>query len=186
MKGTRSNRSDISLAVIHLTGNRGNVSALDALISILGQQRIRASTASGFIKCGHSATCFTEMPLTAIQMLVDHSKSTKHPYEGYGVAIHKIHVFKQGARPVIYLPNNEAYWLPEEQRWRHVRFEYGDIDFTHEREWRSPGDFMLDQSFGYYVIVQNLECETKILSSLGYRPKGVLGFVHMQTLKDFF
>lgn len=185
MKGTRSNRSDISLAVIHLTGNRGNVSALDALISILGEQLIRASSASGFIKGGHSATCFTEMPLTAVSMLVEHSKFTNHPYEGYGVAIHKRHAFNQGARPVIYLPDSEASWLPDEQRWRQVRFEYGDIDFTHEREWRSPGDFVLDQSFGYYVIVQTLECETKIVSSLGCRPNGVLGFVHIQTLKDF-
>lgn len=185
MKGMRSYRTDISLAVIHLTGNRGGVSALDALISILREQRIRASGYQGFVKGGGAATCFTEMPLAAVSQLAEQSRFTKHPYECYGVAIHKSHAFSRGARPVIYLPDAEAGWLPNNEKWRHVRFEYGDIDFTHEREWRSPGDFILDNSFGYYVIVQTYNCENQIISSLGYRPQGILGFVHMETLKDF-
>lgn len=185
MKGTRSHRLDISLAVIHLTGNRGAVSALDALISILRDQQIRASGYQGFIKGGGVATCFTEMPLAAVSKLTEQSRFTNHPYEGYGIAIHKSYAFSQGARPVIYLPDSEAGWLPNDQRWRHVTFECGVVDFTHEREWRSPRDFMLDQSVGYYVIVQTHACENKIISSLGHRPNGILGFIHMETLKDF-
>lgn len=185
MKGVRSHRTDISLAVIHLTGNRGNVSALDALISILREQCVRASGHQGFVKGGGVATCFTEMPLAAVPKLIEHSRLTNHPYESYGVAIHKSHAFSQGARPVIYLPDAEADWLPNNEKWRHVRFEYGDVDFTHEREWRCPRDFMLDNSFGYYVIAKTLDCEEQIISSLGNRPQGILGFVHMETLKDF-
>ena len=185
MKGTRSNRSDISLALIHLTGQRGNISALDALIAILREQQIRASGYHGFIKGGQSATCFTEMPLAAVPRLVEHSKKfTKHPYESYGIAVHKSGAFSQGARPVIYLPDNEAGWLPDKERWRHVRFEYGDIDFTHEREWRSPGNFILSQEV-YYVIVQTSKCEEKIRSSLAFQPQGILGFIHLQYFQDF-
>ena len=143
MKGTRAHRSDISLALIHLTGTRGGVSARDALISILREQIIRASNYHGFVKAGASATCFTEMPLTAVSKLVEQSKSTKHPYESYGLAIHKSNAFAQGARPVIYLPDEESSWLPKEEKWRHVRFEYGNIDFTHEREWRSPHEIKI-------------------------------------------
>ena len=184
MKGMRSHRSDISLAVIPLTGNRRNFSALDALISILGEQRIRASNYQGFVKGGGVATCFTEMPLASVPKLAEQSRFTKHPYEGYGIALHKSDAFHQGARPVIYLPDAEAGWLPDDEKWRHVRFEYGNVDFTHEREWRSPTDFALNNCY-YYVIVQTKYCESQVLSSLPDRPQGILGFVHMETLKDF-
>jgi len=40
-------------------------------------------------------------------------------------------------------------WIPEEQKWRHVRFELGKIDWTHEREWRVPGDLDLTKVPSY-------------------------------------
>jgi len=62
-------------------------------------------------------------------------------------------VYAAGGRPVIYLPDNEAHWIPLEQKWRHVRFEFGKVDFTHEREWRALGDFNLERIPGLYVMV---------------------------------
>ena len=55
-------------------------------------------------------------------------------------------------RPVIYLPDAEGNWIPQEEKWRHVRFEAGQVDFTHEREWRVPVKLDLGK-FVFYVIV---------------------------------
>ena len=186
MKADRAFRSDISLALIHLTGTRGDVKAIDALISILSERRIRASGNAGYVKGGNPAACFTEMPLSAIHPLVQRSKASKHPYDFYGIVMHKSNGFSQGARPVIYLPDNEAAWIPEQEQWRHVRFEYGAVDFSHEREWRSRGDFVLKGDFGFYVVVESPKCEVQIRASVPADAlKPVIGFIHMSTLGDF-
>jgi len=52
-------------------------------------------------------------------------------------------VYDRGGRPVIYGPWSDFGILPEELRWRHVRYEpTGEqvIDFTWEREWRMRCD----------------------------------------------
>ena len=48
-------------------------------------------------------------------------------------------LFKRGGRPVIYQPESDFDLLPEDLRWRHVRFELTEekvVDWTWEREWR--------------------------------------------------
>jgi hypothetical protein len=48
-------------------------------------------------------------------------------------------VFARGGRPVIYQSDEEFWDLPENLRWRHVRYEPESEpanDFTWEREWR--------------------------------------------------
>jgi hypothetical protein len=47
-------------------------------------------------------------------------------------------LFAYGGRPVIYQSEAEFDALPETHRWRHVRYEPEDVDFTWEREWRIP------------------------------------------------
>jgi hypothetical protein len=64
-------------------------------------------------------------------------------------------VFDLGGRPVIYLPDNEGTWIPDSEKWRHVRFEFGSVDFTHEREWRLPGDLDLASLPGIYILVRS-------------------------------
>ena len=184
MKVGRSSRHDFSLALLHLTGARNGSSALDALISILREGHIRASGNAGYVKGSQAATCFTEMPLSSVPRLVDHSAVSGHPYEPYGLAIHKQSAFERGARPVIYLPDSEAGWIPPSEQWRHVRFEYGTVDFSHEREWRAPGQFSL-YGVPFYVLVRTPSCERTVRASLASAPDGLLGFVHMQYLGDF-
>lgn len=175
----------MSLALIHLTGQRGDRTPIDSLISILSEQRIRASGNDGYIKGSIPAVCFTEMPLTSVPLLVEASATSAHRYACYGIALHKSHAFSRGARPVLYLPDSEAGWVPEEHRWRHVRFEQGEVDFTHEREWRCPGDFSF-VGIGIYVIVDSIECEHIIRAAVPADPQQViLGFLHIRTLRDF-
>ncbi|MGH8551098.1 MAG: hypothetical protein ACRERU_21340 [Methylococcales bacterium] len=186
MQIDRALRSDMSLALIHLTGPRSGLQPIDSLISLLQERRIRATGKSGFIKGDLQAVCFTEMPLSAIPLLVKKSSTSKHPYGFYGIALHKTNGFSQGARPVIYLPVSETSWIPQEEKWRHVRFEIGTVDFCHEREWRSCGDFLLNGDFGFYVIVESSACEARIRESVSSNAlTPVLGFIHMTTLIDF-
>ncbi|MFT7007646.1 MAG: hypothetical protein ACJAXJ_002175 [Colwellia sp.] len=69
-------------------------------------------------------------------------------YRFYGVAINKKGAFELGARPVIYLPDNEGDWIPQDQKWRHVRYEYDKVDWTHEREWRKKGNLNETKTVG--------------------------------------
>lgn len=86
---------------------------------------------------------------------------------------------------MIYLPDSEATWIPEDHRWRHVRFEYGKTDFSHEREWRSKGNFSLD-GIGFYVIVPEREQENEIRHVLmDVAERHIHGFLHMDILKEF-
>jgi hypothetical protein len=57
-------------------------------------------------------------------------------YSPFGILVEKQWIFEQGGRPVIYQSNAEFEFLPEQIRWRHMRYEPGTVDFTWEREWR--------------------------------------------------
>jgi hypothetical protein len=177
-------RPDTSNALIHLTGNRREITALDAIISILQEGQIRGSGNDGYIKGNQRAACFTEMPLSSIYQFVLNSKNYRHSYELFGIVLHKQCAWERGLRPVIYLPDDEAYWIPDNQRWRHVRFEYDNFDFSHEREWRIRGDFSLD-GIGFYVIVPDFESEQLIRQNLhDIASSHILGFLHMNVLND--
>lgn len=185
MKSDRSFRNDISLALIHLTGKRGSISAKEALLSILRDGWIKGSNNSGYVKGRKTAACFTEMPLSAVLSFVRTSTSSKHPYECYGIALSKESAWGGGARPVIYLPDAEGNWIPDEQKWRHVRFELGTVDLSHEREWRSEGNFSLD-GIGFYVIVPDKEQEDYVREQLHEKAKHhILGFLHMNIISQF-
>jgi hypothetical protein len=57
-------------------------------------------------------------------------------YKPFGIMVAKAWLFERGGRPVIYQPDAEFELLHEGQRFRHVRYEPGSVDFTWEREWR--------------------------------------------------
>jgi hypothetical protein len=147
-------RDDLSDSLIHLTGRRNGVSPREALTSIIIEGRIRASGREGFIKGNIPAVCFTEAPFYSIPNIIDHRRNHQRPFGAFGIMLNKQAAWNIGARPVLYLPDNEGTWIPEDQKWRHVRFELPDIDFTHEREWRLPGELDLTQ-VDFLVIVKN-------------------------------
>lgn len=157
-------RSDFSQGLVHLTRERFDYDAatmktkqvaspFEVLKEILTSGRIRASGNEGFVKGTQKAVCFSEIPLSAVPEFASPPTDENGRYRFYGISLSKKAVFAAGGRPVIYLPDNEGDWIPPEQKWRHVRFEHGTIDFTHEREWRSLGDFDLTQVPGMYILV---------------------------------
>ena len=194
-------RSDFSHGLVHLTRERieyeNNISFLDppvqkkayspfeVLKEILTSGVIRGSGNEGFIKGNQRAVCFSEIPLSAIHQFALPPKEEKARYRFYGISLSKKAVFKAGGRPVIYLPDDEADWIPSEQKWRHVRFELGEVDFTHEREWRVLDDFNLDRVPGLYVIVWSAT-EAREIQALKTRIsekiRGVLPMEHLTRL----
>jgi hypothetical protein len=140
----------------------------------------------GYIKGPHKAVCFSETPLSFLQFFAKQEPDAAR-YRFYGICISKKAAFDNGARPVIYLPDDEGDWIPTDEKWRHVRFEYGSVDFTFEREWRKKGDFDLRKTPGFYVICWN-PTEAEILNTLineEIRNK-IRGYLPMEHLKQMF
>lgn len=174
-------RGDIVNSLVHLTKEKGDRTALEVLYKILGDGELIGSTKGGFIKGPHSAVCFTETPLSSLKHFASKPKQKKDArYRFYGIAINKEGAFKLGARPVIYLPDNEGGWIPRNQKWRHVRYEYGSVDWTHEREWRKKGNFDLTQMTGIYIICWHSNEIEGIKKSMSKKvAKKVRGFLPM-------
>lgn len=123
-------RTDLSSLLFHWTSGDSEQEALNSLYSIILERKIRGSNKK--IKGLYNCVCFTETPVT-------HFDFNGGRYWPFGISVSKKHVFSEGGRPVIYQPEYEFALLPEELRWRHMRYEPDSeppIDFTWEREWR--------------------------------------------------
>lgn len=143
-------RPDFGHGLVHLTRERiergpktKTIPAFDVLKEIVISGVIRASGNEGFVKGTQKAVCFSEIPLSGVQQFATPPDEQLARYRFYGVVVSKKTVFEAGGRPVIYLPDSEGDWIPADQKWRHVRFEHGEVDFTHERDWRCRGNFDL-------------------------------------------
>lgn len=127
-------RDDISDKLIHLVRDTSYQSAANSFLSILKEQRLRGGT--NYIRGAYTCVCFSEAPIGKLAYLLAGPSETEIRYKPFGIMVDKKWLFEKGGRPVIYQPDNEFDLLCEEQRFRHVRYEPGMIDFTWEREWR--------------------------------------------------
>lgn len=191
-------RPDLSHGLVHLTRDRPVhvvsddpfeaaaidhvVPAFDVLKEMLQSGTIRGSGNQGYIKGRQRAVCFSEIPISAVHHFAKAPEETAGRYRFYGLSLSKSEVFQFGGRPVIYLPDSEGSWIPENQRWRHVRFEYGSVDFTHEREWRAPGDLNLCALNGFYVLVWSASEAEDVLNLKCPVRKLIRGVLPMQDL----
>lgn len=153
------NRVDLSSRVTHLTKGDTDDEAFENLISILEEKCIRASkTGSNFINGDIPAVCLQEAPLIAIaenlqyeEKLREEDEKQRIRYLGFGIRFHKDFIYQNNGRPVIYDDTNQVKeYLHKSDWWRIVRLDLSDenhmIDWTHEREWRVPGDLLFDYS----------------------------------------
>jgi hypothetical protein len=188
-------RPDFSQALIHLTRYRKTqvwnadkfvfevvetTPPFQVLKEILTSGVLRGSGNEGFVKGSQKAVCFSEIPLSAVHHFASEGPDARYCY--YGVVLSKQAAFAAGGRPVIYLPDNEGDWIPAGQKWRHVRFEFGNVDFTHEREWRCPGDLDLTKMPGMQVLVWSPDEANEILtmnSPLQHLIRSVLPMKHL-------
>jgi hypothetical protein len=128
-------RADISDMLIHFTKGNSGTDAFGTLRRIMSERRLLAG--NYMIRGGYRCVCFTEAPLAAVADGFFAGPSFR--YAPFGLMFHKSLIFSAGGRPVIYQPESEFMALPEEMRWRHVRYEptrEDPVDFTWEREWR--------------------------------------------------
>jgi hypothetical protein len=184
-------RPDFTNTLIHFTKTRIEfdydqnkpkppVPAFNVLKEILATGILRGG--QGFVKGDRRVVCFSEIPLSAMHYFAKPPGEAGARYYFYGVAVSKKTVFEASGRPVIYLPDKEAEWIPAEERWRHVRFEHGAVDWTHEREWRLPGDLDLRKVPGLYVIVWSA-AEAKELETFKTPVRGqIRGILPMEHL----
>ena len=138
----------------------------------------------GYVKGNRRVVCFTEIPLSTMHHFAKPPSEAGARYHFFGVALSKKAVFEAGGRPVIYLPDKEGEWIPADEKWRHVRFEHGTVDWTHEREWRLPDDLDLRTVPGLYVIVWSA-AEAKELETFQTPLRGqIRGILPMEHLVD--
>ncbi len=168
-------RNDLALRITHLTRRTKNLSALEVLYKILDEKCIKASGYEGYIRRGKMAVCFQELPLHSLAetALLELEAYGSHPltdqsasnivmprYEAYGLRFNRGTMYARGARPVIYGTNEELDQIPDGQQFRCVQMKLEStlniIDWSHEREWRYPGNFTFEYS-DVEVILANKE-----------------------------
>jgi hypothetical protein len=193
-----ADRSDICTGLVHLTRSTDTLKVRDVLLKILKDKKlIGSSTDSGFI-CGNKrAVCFQDAPLYSIsqnvyyeQLRRENDKNYKIRYLAFGLAFPKEYLYRKGARPVIYEKTEIAKkMLPPEEWWRIVRLDLSDdsnfVDWTHEREWRLPGDLSFKLNQVTLVCIENnhvKELANLYKKETGYELRDLLRGV--VTLKD--
>lgn len=162
-------RTDISSGLTHLTRpntiNGKNYSAVEILLKILTEQKLIGSTTqSGYIVGSTPAVCFQETPLISIAQSLYHEKQERERlnterirYSAIGLSFDKHYVYGKGGRPVIYETTKKSKSiLPPSEWWRIVDLNYEDknkiTDWTHEREWRVPGDFTFELKDAFVIV----------------------------------
>ena len=74
------------------------------------------------------------------------------------MAFGKFYIFDNHGRPVFYEETDKAkQLLPEQEHWRIVNLQLYPrnpkiVDWTHEREWRLPGDFEFRYDYTHVVL----------------------------------
>lgn len=186
-------RSDFSHALVHLTKERREwdyetnkpkavVPPFDVLKEILASGTLRGGR--GYVKGNRAAVCLSEIPLSEIHRFAEPPSVPNAKYRFYGVVLSKKTVFEMCGRPVIYLPDTEGGWIPADEKWRHVRFEHGTVDWTHEREWRVPGDIDLRKVPGLFLLVWS-EAESVELAKFSTPARSkIRGTLPMEQLID--
>lgn len=165
-----ASRSDLSSQVIHLTKESmidgKQVSALSNLKKIISERTINGSNNNGYVVGKKPATCFQDAPLyAACQNTYFEQKNRKSDsvakirYSPIGIMFPKEYIFEKGGRPVLYEKTLVAKnILPKEEWWRIVNFDMSNrdsiIDWTHEREWRIPGDFEFEIEQATLLLVK--------------------------------
>lgn len=188
-RNRHEHRADITGRITHLTreavidGTRQ--SAVAVLVKILNEKCIKGSTtASGFIVGDRPAVCFQSAPLSGLAENIRYeeaqqTKGGRIRYRGVGISFNKWVAFSSGARPVVYERTEVAKsMLPPTEYWRIVDLDLGNqtcaVDWTHEREWRAPGDFTFDLRSTAVIVNTSPDyrellqlADPKILAELG-------------------
>jgi len=151
-------RPDLSPVLVHFTQdpkleNENNIQPFDVLLEILKTGKLLASEAPQVkFYNQEGASCFYDVPFQIWDKLIDTSPK---PIRGYGISVWKVIFWHLGGRPAIYTENPTHFEWPPSERFRLIKTDLcrqpQPLDWTHEREWRFPGDFNI-----YHSIPEDL------------------------------
>ena len=156
------------LGLVHLTREAAQSDVFEVLLKILIDRKLIGSTTEmGFICGDRKAVCFQDAPLYSIsqnvffeQKQIEQNSDYKLRYRAIGLVFRKDYLFLKGSRPVVYEQTDVAKKiLPPDEWWRIVRLDLSDpnsfVDWTHEREWRLPGDLEFELSEATLLMITN-------------------------------
>lgn len=119
-------------------------SALETLVRILREQRLRA--ASRITRGAQPVISWSARPPSEMAAMRQWNRALiRWTFEPYGIAISKDVLRTLGAKPAIYGRDGVFSRLPDDERFRYQRHEPPACAWKQEREWRSPGDLRLDE-----------------------------------------
>lgn len=169
------------VGLVHLTRECESGDVFDVMLKILIDQKLLGSTTDkGFICGNRKAVCFQDIPLYSVCQNVFYEQKQREAdekyklrYRGVGLVFLKDYLFVKGARPVVYEQTDVAkQFLPPDEWWRIVRLDLSDpecfVDWTHEREWRLPGDLEFELAEATLVTIDNAHVKQM---STAYREK---------------
>jgi hypothetical protein len=156
-------RDDISENLVHFIKGEGFDDAFETLRKIVKEKRLLGGT--GYIKGGYRCVCFSEAPVHHLESAL--MRRTVHGvhWRPFGIVVSKSWLFAHGGRPVIYQTDEEFLTLPENMRWRHVRYEpVADlpVDFSWEREWRIRTDALSISPEAAHIVLPTDEWFEKL------------------------
>lgn len=140
-------------------------SALDTLLRILREGRIRAGTK--LVRGNEAVISWTSHPPQEMFILRKWNPAlVRWTVEPYGLAVGRDYLRSLGAKPAIYGPSKTYSRLPESERYRFQRSEKSGTAWRHEREWRFLGDLVLDRAGKRqgFVFVRTREEKAQVLS----------------------
>jgi len=165
-------RFDISNSLIHLTRVNEDLKLTSENVfdKIVREGKLLGSTQN--IRGNYKCICFSETPINAIGQIIA-QKDEKFHYGAFGFLFRKKFLFELGARPVYYQPDSDFDLLPEELKYRHVRFDVDKADWTWEREWRIQTNEIVLNPNNVTLIVQNRKKIEEIKDKLNEKNIGI-------------
>ncbi len=154
-------RDDLSDRLVHLTRGETEQAAANRFLSIVEKGAIQGGTTC--IRGGYRCVCFSEAPLSKLAAILANPGDHGMRYSPFGAMVSKRWLYERGGRPVIYQADHEFDSLPEDLRYRHVRYEPDAVDFTWEREWRIQVDELALQPEETTLIAPTREWERWLL-----------------------
>jgi hypothetical protein len=111
-------REDLSTFLVHLCRNRAGVTAVEALMRIVTERRLRAMTPMGWAKSNDDPSdsasqsqrtvCFSETPLQHVHSLFADIEGRSIRLEPFGLALTKVVARRVGVNPVWYVDMTTA------------------------------------------------------------------------------
>jgi hypothetical protein len=157
-------REDLSEKLIHLTRDFYKKSAKSGFLKILSNKYLLGTETN--IEDSSKCICFSEAPISSIGRIIAR-KTGEIRYSPYGFMFSKEYLFKLGARPVLYQTEDEFKLLPEELKYKHVKFDLSKskkVDWTWEREWRFKTEKLILDPKETTVIIPNRQILEELIA----------------------